>query len=34
VAHGPITTLDGFGIHILPFRDHDNIQIELTAPVG
>ena len=34
VAHGPITTLDGFGIHILPFRDPDNIQIELTAPVG
>src|SRR5215467_8239164 len=34
VPHGDITTLDGFGIHILPFRDTDNIQIELTAPVG
>ena len=34
VPHGEITTLDGFGIHILPFRDPDNIQIELTAPVG
>ena len=34
VPHGEITTLDGFGIHILPFRDPDNIQVELTAPVG
>ena len=34
VPHGPIRTLDGFGIHVLPFRDPDNIQIELTAPVG
>ena len=34
VPHGGITTLDGFGIHILPFRDPDNIQIELTAPAG
>jgi glyoxylase I family protein len=33
VPHGEITTLGGFGIHILPFRDPDNIQIELTAPV-
>jgi glyoxylase I family protein len=33
VAHGAITTLDGFGIHVLAFRDPDNIQIELTAPV-
>ena len=33
-AHGGIQTLDGFGIHILPFRDPDNIQIELTAPVS
>ncbi|HEY4025845.1 MAG TPA: VOC family protein [Candidatus Dormibacteraeota bacterium] len=33
VSHGGITTLEGFGIHILPFRDPDNIQIELTAPV-
>jgi glyoxylase I family protein len=34
VPHGEIATLAGFGIHILPFRDPDNIQIELTAPVG
>ncbi len=34
VPHGEITTLEGFGIHILPFRDPDNIQIELTAPVA
>jgi glyoxylase I family protein len=34
VPHGEITTLGGFGIHILPFRDPDNIQIELTAPVA
>ena len=34
VPHGPIRTLEGFGIHVLPFRDPDNIQVELTAPVG
>jgi glyoxylase I family protein len=34
VPHGEITTLDGFGIHILAFRDPDNIQVELTAPVS
>jgi glyoxylase I family protein len=34
VQHGEIRTLDGFGIHVLPFRDPDNIQVELTAPVG
>lgn len=34
VPHGEIRTLDGFGIHVLPFRDPDNIQVELTAPVG
>jgi catechol 2,3-dioxygenase-like lactoylglutathione lyase family enzyme len=34
VPHGEIRKLDGFGIHVLPFRDPDNIQIELTAPVG
>ncbi len=34
VPHGDIRTLEGFGIHVLPFRDPDNIQIELTAPVG
>jgi glyoxylase I family protein len=34
IPHGEITRLDGFGIDILPFRDPDNIQIELTAPIG
>jgi len=33
VEHGPITPLQGFGIYILPFRDPDNIQVELTAPM-
>jgi len=33
VPHGAIKTLSGFGIHVLPFRDPDNIQVELTAPV-
>ena len=34
VQHGPITRLEGFGIDILPFRDPDNIELELTAPIG
>jgi len=34
ISHGEIRTLDGFGICVLPFRDPDNIQVELTAPVG
>jgi catechol 2,3-dioxygenase-like lactoylglutathione lyase family enzyme len=34
VPHGEIRTLSGFGIHVLPFRDPDNIQIELTAPIA
>jgi glyoxylase I family protein len=34
VPHGEITRLEGFGIDILPFRDPDNIQLELTAPIG
>ncbi len=33
VPHGPITPLPGFGIYILPFRDPDNIAVELTAPM-
>lgn len=32
VPHGEITDLPDFGISILPFRDPDNIQLELTAP--
>jgi glyoxylase I family protein len=34
VAHGEIHRLAGFGIDILPFRDPDNVQLELTAPVS
>ena len=34
VPHGEIRRLEGFGIDILPFRDPDNVQLELTAPVG
>jgi catechol 2,3-dioxygenase-like lactoylglutathione lyase family enzyme len=34
VPHGDIRELPSFGIYILPFRDPDNIQLELTAPVG
>jgi catechol 2,3-dioxygenase-like lactoylglutathione lyase family enzyme len=34
IPHGEIKTLPSFGIHVLPFRDPDNIQIELTAPAG
>jgi len=34
VPRGEIRTLGGFGIDILPFRDPDNIQVELTAPTG
>ena len=33
VPHGEITTLSSFGIYVLPFRDPDNIQVELTAPI-
>ena len=34
VPHGDIATPTGFGIHVLPFRDPDNIQIVPTAPIG
>jgi len=34
VPHGPIIPLAGFGIAVLPFRDPDNIQVELTAPLA
>jgi catechol 2,3-dioxygenase-like lactoylglutathione lyase family enzyme len=33
VPHGPITELSSFGIYVLPFRDPDNVQLELTAPL-
>lgn len=34
VPHGPITGLASFGIYVLPFRDPDNVQLELTAPLS
>lgn len=34
VPHGEIKPLPGFGIFVLPFRDPDNIQVELTAPIS
>ncbi|MDQ6773845.1 MAG: VOC family protein [Candidatus Dormibacteraeota bacterium] len=34
VPHGEIRELAAFGIAVLPFRDPDNIQVELTAPLG
>jgi glyoxylase I family protein len=33
VPHGEITALPSFGIYVLPFRDPDNVQLELTAPI-
>jgi catechol 2,3-dioxygenase-like lactoylglutathione lyase family enzyme len=33
IVHGEITPLPSFGIQILPFRDPDGIQLELTAPL-
>jgi len=34
VAHGEIADLPGFGISILPFRDPDGVQLELTSPMA
>jgi len=34
VSHGEITALPSFGIYVLPFRDPDHIQLELTAPIA
>jgi glyoxylase I family protein len=34
VAHGKIAALPSFGIYVLPFRDPDNIAMELTAPMS
>lgn len=34
VEHGEINELGAFGIAVLAFRDPDNIQVELTAPLG
>jgi catechol 2,3-dioxygenase-like lactoylglutathione lyase family enzyme len=33
VPHGEVRELPSFGICVLPFRDPDNIQVELTAPL-
>ena len=33
VSHGEIKSLDPFNIAVLVFRDPDNIQVELTAPL-
>lgn len=33
VPHGAVRELTSFGICVLPFRDPDNIQLELTAPL-
>jgi len=34
ITHGEIKPLEPFGIAVLAFRDPDNIQVELTAPLG
>ncbi|HEY2551769.1 MAG TPA: VOC family protein [Streptosporangiaceae bacterium] len=34
VPHGGIHELPSFGICVLPFRDPDNVQLELTSPIG
>jgi hypothetical protein len=34
VSHCEIKPLEPFGIAVLAFRDPDNIQVELTAPLG
>jgi glyoxylase I family protein len=34
IPHGEIKDLGGLGILVLAFRDPDNIQLELTAPVS
>jgi len=34
IPHGEIEDLGGLGISVLAFRDPDNIQLELTAPIG
>ena len=34
VTHGEIVALDPFGIQVLMFRDPDDIQVELSAPLG
>jgi catechol 2,3-dioxygenase-like lactoylglutathione lyase family enzyme len=33
VTHGDVRELTSFGICVLPFRDPDNIQLEITSPL-
>lgn len=33
VERGEIKALEGFGIYVMAFRDPDNVQLELTAPI-
>jgi hypothetical protein len=33
VPHGDVRELTSFGICVLPFRDPDNIQLEMTSPL-
>ena len=33
IAHGVVRELPSFGICVLPFRDPDNVQLELTSPL-
>jgi glyoxylase I family protein len=33
VPHGVVRELPSFGICVLPFRDPDNVQLELTSPI-
>jgi glyoxylase I family protein len=33
ITHGEVRELTSFGICVLPFRDPDNIQLELTSPL-
>ncbi|HXC76913.1 MAG TPA: VOC family protein [Candidatus Acidoferrum sp.] len=33
VSHGEVRELTSFGICVLPFRDPDNIQLEITSPL-
>ena len=34
MPRGEITALPSFGISVLPFRDPDNLGLELTAPLS
>ena len=33
ISHGEVRKLPSFGIAVLPFRDPDNIQVEITSPI-